>query len=143
MTEENTEVIDAIVNLLKVILSKKGLAGGTLVILAMVSGGSFIGQYGAAFVQPTNVQVSAPEVEAAVDKSLAPVQEMIEDHTLEPGHSKSILAIDRLQTNLQGIEKSVQRQEAAIAKTADSLAETAEGLNRLTGQVEILVKRMP
>ena len=140
MTEENTEIIDATIRLIKIIFSKGGFVGMFFVALVMGSGTSFIG---ASFIQPTNVEVTTPEIDKAVKESLVPIQEIIKFHTLELGHSQSILAIDRLQINIIDIRKSMQRQEEANIKTADNLVKTSETLNRLAGQVEVLVNRMP
>lgn len=105
------------------------MVGGT----ALTSGGTNVIQSIALRAQPVPVEVTSPQMQAVVERNLAPVKEMIADHAAEFTHPPAI-------REFEDIDKGFIRQDRRMDKIETNLAETTETLNRLAGQVEILVQ---
>lgn len=81
------------------------------------------------------VEVSSPQMQEMIEDNLAPVQELLIEHSNAFAHPQAVEAID-------AIEDSQQRQEENTDEIRENLAETTAVLNRIAGQVETLVTLM-
>ena len=102
--------------------------GGT----AVTSGGTNILQSMALRAQPVPIEVTSPQMETVVEESLAPVKAMITDHANEFAHPHAT-------REFEDIDARFIRQDRKMDKIETNLGEATETINRLAGQVEILV----
>ena len=105
------------------------VVGGT----ALTSGGTNALQSISLRSQPVPVEVTSPQMEAAVEESLAPIQEMIADHAAEFTHPPAMREFEIM-------DKRFIRQDRKTDKIEANLAEATDTINRLAGQVEMLVQ---
>lgn len=83
--------------------------------------------------QPVPVEVTSPQLKAVVEQNLAPVKDMIADHADEFAHPPAVREFSE-------IDARFERQDGKIDKIESNLAEATETINRLAGQVEMLVQ---
>lgn len=83
--------------------------------------------------QPVPVEVTSPQMEAVVEESLAPVKAMMADHANEFSHPPAV-------REFEDINARFRRQELRSDKIEAHLEDTAEIVNRVAAQVEMLVQ---
>lgn len=103
--------------------------GGT----ALTSGGTNVLQSIDLRNQPVPVEVTSPQMQAVVEESLAPVKAMMADHADEFSHPPAV-------REFEDIDARFRRQELRSDKIEAHLEDTAEIVNRVAAQVEMLVQ---
>lgn len=83
--------------------------------------------------QPVPVEVTSPQMQAVVEESLAPVKAMMADHANEFTHPPAV-------REFEDIDARFRRQELRSDKIEAHLEDTAEIVNRVAAQVEMLVQ---
>lgn len=83
--------------------------------------------------QPVPVEVTSPQMQAVVEESLAPVKAMMADHANEFSHPPAV-------REFEDIDARFRRQELRSDKIEAHLEDTAEIVNRVAAQVEMLVQ---
>lgn len=128
------EIVDLAAKLIAAILTKKVVAVIAILFLLGAGGTSVFGNaLGALLVPAPQVEVTSPQMERVVERNIAPVQAMITDHAEQFAHPSAI-------RKLADIDEHLERQEKQQEKIVETVAKTSEDLNRLVGQVEILVQ---
>lgn len=128
VSEETLSVEKDIADTIKVVrllFTKKGLASLGVLLFLFGGGTSFLGTNLSTMMGPSQtVEVSSPDLYRLVEEEMEPVQEAVDQNTNE-------LAIQSIQ--LFAIE---EKQDAISV----SLQETTRVLNRLAGQMELVVQ---
>ena len=109
------------------------IAGFLIVGTAATSGGTNALQSFSLRSQPVPVEVTSPQMQAVVEEELEPVKAMIADHANEFTHPPAV-------REFEDIDARFIRQDRKIDKIEGHLAETAETMNRVAAQVEMLVE---
>lgn len=131
MTNDEEKNIAAAARLISLVLSKRGAVGLGALLLALGGGGGFLANIAHVFLGPiANVEITSPQMQSMIEEELAPVHSVVEEQAYE---------LEAQAVQLYSIEQTVERNEDKMDKVADNLAETTEVLNRLVGQVEIIV----
>lgn len=101
--------------------------------MAATSGGTNALQSFSLRSQPVPVEVTSPQMQAVVEESLAPVKAMMADHADEFSHPPAV-------REFEDIDARFRRQELRSDKIQAHLEDTAEIVNRVAAQVEMLVQ---
>lgn len=138
---EEEKNIQAALRIVNLVFSKRGFAGLGIVVLLFGGGATFTGNRLSTILSPPQtVEVTSPELRSMVEEELAPVKNIIQGHVELFTHPKAGEALHSIQ-----VEQDVQAAQLYIIEdNQDEISKNLRGmsevLNKLTGQMELIVE---